>query len=46
MELKKSLAGAVAANRTEDIKRLLLQLRQELVVTEELLRVRVSLSGL
>lgn len=41
LEVKKQLASAVAANRSEDIKRLLLRLRQELVVSEELLRVSV-----
>lgn len=45
LEVKKQLASAVAANRSEDIKRLLLRLRQELVVSEELLRVGIC-SGL
>lgn len=39
IELKKSLASAVTANRTDDMKRILLRLRQELTATEEIIRV-------
>lgn len=39
IEVKKSLASAVAANRVEDVRRLLLRLRQEVAATEDLLKV-------
>ena len=42
IELKKSLASAVTANRTDDMKRILLRLRQELTATEEIIRVSYS----
>lgn len=41
IEVKKSLASAVAANRVEDVRRLLLRLRQEVVATEDLIKVTV-----
>ena len=40
VDIRKALATAVTANRTDEIKRHLLRLRQELVASEELLRVR------
>lgn len=45
IELKKALASAVTANRTDDMKRILLRLRQELTATEEIIRVSYSLPG-
>ena len=44
VDIRKALATAVTANRTDEIKRHLLRLRQELVASEELLRVRSARS--